>query len=51
MDCCTGDSQGLIGVAGDFFEVKQDCRDDVPKTRFKPKVGYLDFSLIFTFPR
>ncbi|CAA7388878.1 unnamed protein product [Spirodela intermedia] len=39
MDCCTGDSQGLIGVTGDFFEIRQDCRDDVPKTRFKPKAG------------
>ncbi|MQM01944.1 hypothetical protein Taro_034705 [Colocasia esculenta] len=36
MYCCAVDREGLIGVSGDFFEIKEECRDDAPKTRFKP---------------
>uniref|UniRef100_A0A1D1ZDG7 TBC1 domain family member 15 n=1 Tax=Anthurium amnicola TaxID=1678845 RepID=A0A1D1ZDG7_9ARAE len=39
MDCCSVHGEGLAEDSGDFFEIKPECRDEVPKTRFKPKAG------------
>lgn len=39
MNCCGTTVNDDFGDIEAFYPIKPDCREDVPQTRFKPKVG------------